>query len=68
MTGVPSRKQDLVVSIVPGFAPHPALLARLGQSKLGKSCLHRKRLADVDLAVPGELIALSVQETRRRHG
>jgi hypothetical protein len=35
------------------------LFARLGKHSTGKSCLYIKKLADVDLAVLEELVALS---------
>jgi hypothetical protein len=36
-----------------------ALLAKLGKHKTGKSCLYVNKLADVDLAVLEQLVALS---------
>lgn len=36
------------------------LLARLGRHRMGKACLYVKRLADIDMAVLGELAALSL--------
>ena len=41
-----------------------ALLARLGQHRLGKGCLYVKRLTDIDLDPLRELAALSVQQLR----
>jgi uncharacterized protein DUF1801 len=65
LTGFSSRKQDLTLYIMPGFASYEPLMARLGKHKTGKSCLYLKRLADVDLAVLAELVQLSVQQMRR---
>ena len=44
-----------------GFEERSDLLARLGPHSTGRSCLHLKRLSDVDLAVRGELVAESVR-------
>ena len=49
-----------------GFGDYEALLARLGPHKTGKSCLHVKRLADVDEDVLRELIARSLARVRER--
>ncbi|MBI3368461.1 MAG: DUF1801 domain-containing protein [Burkholderiales bacterium] len=67
LTGFSSRKNDLTLYIMPGFARYEALIGQLGKHKLGKSCLCLKRLADVDAAVLSELVKLSVEDMRRRH-
>ena len=67
LTGFASRKTDLTLYIMSGFDRHEELLARLGKYKAGKSCLYVKRLADLDLEVLEELVALSVQEVKRRY-
>lgn len=46
------------------FAP---LLARLGKHSRGKGCLYVNKLADIDLGVLGEMIALSWQNSFARH-
>jgi hypothetical protein len=68
LTGVAPRKQALSVYIMSGFEPHQALLERLGRFKTGKSCLHIKRLEQVDGAVLERLIRDSVAWMRRTHG
>ena len=45
------------------FAP---LLARLGKHSRGKACLYANKLADIDLAVLEELIALGWQRSFQR--
>lgn len=60
ITGFSSRKQDLTLYVMPGFARYDALLAKLGRHKHGKSCLYIKRLADVDFDVLTELVQESV--------
>ncbi|HWV59953.1 MAG TPA: DUF1801 domain-containing protein [Sphingopyxis sp.] len=44
-----------------------ALLARLGKHKTGKSCLYLGKLADVDLAVLEQLVALSWDVMNERY-
>jgi hypothetical protein len=43
---------------------HADLVARLGSFTHGRACLYVKKLADVDLEVLEELVALGVQEGR----
>lgn len=64
--GFSPRKANLVLYIMSDFATHPALMAKLGKHKIGKSCLYLTRLADVDLAVLEQLIRESVAHVRRR--
>ncbi|HSK22636.1 MAG TPA: DUF1801 domain-containing protein [Egicoccus sp.] len=65
--GFSPRKQQLVVYLMTGFEPHPELMARLGKHSTGKSCLYIKRLSDIDLDVLRDLVAASVEESRRQH-
>ncbi len=64
-TGFASRKGDIVVYLTAGGANQAALLARLGRHKMGKSCLHIRKLTDVDLKVLEQLIVESVAEVKR---
>ena len=45
-----------------------ALLKKLGTHKMSGSCLHIKRLSDVDVAVLTKLVTASVKATKKRHG
>lgn len=66
LVGFSPRKNDLTLYLsCCGFAGHEALLARLGRHKTSKACLYLKRLADVDLDVLRDLIAVSVAEARK---
>ena len=65
--GFAPRKNDLTLYLLMGDEPAISLLARLGRHKMGKSCLHLKRLADVDLAVLRQLIKESVAQMGRLH-
>ena len=64
VAGFAPRKNDVTVYIMPGFARHDALRAKLGKHTAGKSCLHIKRLSDVDLEVLEELVAESVEHMK----
>ncbi len=66
LTGFASRKQDLTLYIMPGFARYDALLAKLGKHKHGKSCLYIKRLSDVDFDVLTELVRESVAAMEKK--
>ena len=59
------RKADLTLYVSARKAPK-ALLKRLGKHKVSGSCLHIKRLSDVDLDVLGRLIADSVKRTKKK--
>jgi hypothetical protein len=67
VTGFSSRKADISVYLVAEGKGQQENLARLGRHKMAKSCLHIRRLSDVDLAVLERLIAESVAEVRRRY-
>jgi hypothetical protein len=60
LIGFSPRKQDLTLYITTGVKRYPTLLHKLGKHKTGVSCLYLKRLADVDLTVLEELIAVSL--------
>jgi hypothetical protein len=59
------RKADLTLYVSARTAPKP-LLKQLGKHKVSGSCLHIKRLSDVDLGVLGRLIADSVKRAKKR--
>jgi hypothetical protein len=56
------RKADLTLYVSARKAPEP-LLKRLGKHKVSGSCLHIKRLSDVDLGVLEDLIAAAVKQS-----
>ena len=58
------RKADLTLYVSARRAPKP-LLKQLGKHKVSGSCLHIKRLSDVDLDVLGRLLADSVKRTTK---
>jgi hypothetical protein len=61
--GFSPRKAAMTVYLMGNYCDHQAradaLFAKLGKHTTGKSCLYIKKLADVDLAVLEELVALS---------
>ena len=67
LAGFSPRKQDLTIYNMGGLGQHGALLAKLGKHKASGSCLHIKRLEDVDLAVLKTLIAASVKRVKALH-
>jgi hypothetical protein len=56
------RRQALTIYLAAGFESSAALLERLGPHDIGKSCLHIKRLADVDQSVLRELVVDAFRE------
>jgi hypothetical protein len=58
-----SPRSANMVLYVGGFADYEALLAKLGKHKRSKACLYLNKLADVDLAVLGEIIARTYAAT-----
>ena len=55
--GFASRKAAVTIYLGLELDDLSAPLARLGTYKTGKGCIYLKRLADVDVAVLGELVA-----------
>jgi hypothetical protein len=51
----------LTLYITSAFERYPDLMAKLGKYKTGKSCLHLRRLSDVDQKVLTQLIARSLE-------
>ena len=65
IVGFSPRKQDLTLYV--GRGQSATLLRALGKHKMSGSCLHIKRLSDVDVAVLERLVSASVKEKKRRH-
>ena len=68
LAGFAIRGRELVVYLASKSKEQRELLCRLGKHKMGGSCLHFKRLSDLDKRVLEQLIANSVAELKRRHG
>lgn len=67
-TGFAIRGRELVLYLIAEGEEQTALLGRLGQYKMGKSCLYLKKLADVDLQVLEQLVAGSLAQIQARYG
>ena len=61
--GFAPRKQAVTLYLMDGFGDYEELRARLGKHSTGKSCLHIKRLADVDVDVLREMLTRSYRHT-----
>lgn len=62
--GFSPRKANITFYLKSGYARYPELIARLGKHKIGGSCLHIKRLSDVDSDVLKEMIAEAAAYSR----
>ena len=68
VVGFAPRKNDITLYLVGGIAGHEALLKKLGKFKTGQSCLHLKKLDDVDAAVLQHLIDAAAKKTAQTSG
>ena len=64
VVGFSPRKNDLTLYLYGGIASQGDLLKQLGKHKTGKGCLYIKKLADVDLAALGDVIASAVARSK----
>jgi hypothetical protein len=64
--GFAPRKRAVTLYLMDGFGAYEELRARLGKHSTGKSCLHIKRLDDVDLDVLREMLTRSYRHTTGR--
>jgi Domain of unknown function (DU1801) len=60
-----ARKDKLTVYLMDGFESRADLLDRLGKHSKGKSCLHIRRLDDVDVQVLRQLVKRSIAQMRQ---
>jgi hypothetical protein len=65
LVGFSPRKQALTLYLMAGIERYPALQAKLGKHKHGRSCVYIKQVADIDLAVLRKLVAASVRDIKR---
>src|SRR3989338_7500517 len=65
LTGFSPRKQNLTLYIMLGNKDNQELLGKLGKYKVRGSCLHIKRMVDVDQKVLATLIEKSFQYTKK---
>jgi len=67
LTGFASRKAELTLYIMSGFAEYEGLLVKLGRHRKGKSCLYIKRMSDIDTGVLEELVTVSVRHMQGKY-
>jgi hypothetical protein len=61
------RKPHITLYIY-GFPDRKALIDRLGTHRMSGSCVHIKRLGDVDLGILKRMVAGSVKEMKKKRG
>ena len=67
LAGFSPRKAATVLYGMTGFSASQALLAKLGKYTVSGSCLHIKKLSEVDQKVLQALVVKSVADKRARH-
>ena len=68
LTGFTPRKNEITIYIMMGFKQIPELMGKLGKYKASAgSCLHIKKLADVDLVILEEIIETGVKYMRETY-
>lgn len=67
ISGFSPRKQALTIYIMAGFDRFENLMKKLGNYKIGKSCLYVRRLSDIDEKVLQKLIDGSVKYMRKTY-
>ena len=72
LVGFSPRKSEFSIYLMGIYFPDSVetarlLLDRLGKHRMGKACLYVKRLSDVDEAVLGQLVELSVAKLREHY-
>ncbi len=64
-TGFGIGAREFSIYILPGYADFPAIAARLGPHRRGKSCWYIRRLADIDEGALAELIKAGLADLGR---
>ena len=64
ITAFAPRRDRITLYVASGFSERKALLGQLGKHSAGKSCVHIKQLADVDLPTLERLVKASVKHVR----
>jgi len=65
-TGFAVGKAHLTIYVMPGYAPFPAIMNRLGKHKSGKSCLYLTRLEHADGQALRDLIGAGLDDLATR--
>ena len=64
MVGFSPRKQGLTLYLMPGITHYKEEAAKLGKYKVSGSCIHIKKLADVDTKALKELITAAYKNMK----
>jgi hypothetical protein len=67
MVGFSPRSDSLTLYISPGFDQYEGLMKKLGKYKTGQSCLHIRKLEDVDLKVLKQLVTESYRYMKKKY-
>lgn len=67
LTGFSSRKDNLTIYLMSGYAAYGDLMKKLGKHKTGVSCLYIKKLDDIDMSVLRELATRSIADFRKNY-
>ena len=68
VAGFAIRGREIVIYLLTEGDTQRVLLSRLGEHRIGKSCLYIKRLSDLDYSVLETLVTNSVADIKRRYG
>jgi hypothetical protein len=67
LVGFVVRKSQITIYSMRGYKSIDELLAKLGKYKASGSCLHIKKLADIDIKVLKEIIAEGVEYMKKNY-
>jgi hypothetical protein len=67
VTGFAPRKSEITIYAMGGYKQMTDLLEKLGKHKVSGSCLHIKKLADIDLKVLPQIIEKGVQYMKENY-
>ena|SRR5689334_15127275 len=68
VAGFAIRGREIVIYLLTEGDTQRVLLSRLGEHRIGKSCLYIKRLSDLDYSVLETLVTNSVADVKQRYG
>jgi hypothetical protein len=67
LVGFIPRKQKITLYIMSGFDDYEVLLEKLGKYRRAKSCIHIRKLADVDKEILQEIVKRSAKHMLDTH-
>jgi hypothetical protein len=68
LAGFAPRAKNITLYILPGCGNFPELTAQLGKFKASGSCIHIKRLEDIDIKILKKLLAASLKKMKALYG